>query len=69
MIFPVLTQNVGCAHADSPAANICAKATNGHQVPTNDFLQPSPEAAMLSWPSTETCPHPLSHPFRSYVYT
>ena len=32
-----------------------------HQVPTNPVLKPSPEAAMLSQPSAETCPpHPLT---------
>ena len=29
-----------------------------HHVPTKAFLQPSPEAAMLSQPSVETCPPP-----------
>ena len=34
-----------------------------HPVPTKAFLQPSPEAAMLSWPSAETHPPPLVPPF------
>jgi len=34
-----------------------------HPVPTKGFLQLSPEAALLSWPSVETAHLPLSLPF------
>ena len=34
-----------------------------HTVPTKDFLQQSPEAAMLPGPSVQTCPPPSVLPF------
>jgi len=40
---------------------VCAK--EGHPVPTEDFLQLSPEAAMLPGPSVETRPPPPVPPF------
>ena len=42
----------------SPNRFLQSKREMAHPVPTKGFLQLNPEAAMLSWPSVETCQPP-----------